>query len=147
MIDTLTPSERSKRMSRIRDKNTKPELALRKSLHKLGLRYRLHGSDLPGKPDLVFPRYRTVVFVHGCFWHRHAGCSIATTPKSNTSFWLDKFKKNVARDAQVIAELQAMGWTVLIVWECELKPANRLKKTTDYLDKIIRMRGNQSGEN
>ena len=141
MIDFLTPSERSARMSRIRGKNTKPELALRKSLHKLGLRYRLYGAGLPGKPDLVFPRYRTVIFVHGCFWHRHADCKIATIPKSNTSFWLEKFEKNVARDAQVVSELHSMGWTVLIAWECELNSSNKLEKTTNHLHQLICMAG------
>jgi len=109
MTDFLSPAERSDRMSRIRGKDTQPELTLRKVLHRLGLRYRLHGAGLPGKPDLVFPRYRTVVFVHGCFWHRHDGCNIATTPKSNTPFWLEKFEKNVARDARVATQLEALG--------------------------------------
>ncbi|MFP3499206.1 DNA mismatch endonuclease Vsr, partial [Pseudomonas sp. SIMBA_059] len=90
--DFLSPRERSKRMSLIRGRDTQPELALRRALHRLGLRFRLHGAGLPGKPDLVFPRYKTVVFVHGCFWHQHAGCSIATIPKSNTQFWMEKFK-------------------------------------------------------
>jgi len=109
MVDFLSPTERSERMSRIRGKDTKPELALRKVLHGLGLRYRLHGAGLAGKPDLVFPRYKAVVFVHGCFWHRHTGCNIATTPKSNTPFWTEKFDKNVPRDARVAAELEKRG--------------------------------------
>lgn len=104
-------------MSRIKGRDTKPELLLRKALHSLGFRYRLHGA-LPGKPDLVFPRYRTVVFVHGCFWHRHQGCKVASTPKSNTSFWLDKFARNTTRDAEVQAHLRDAGWRVLTVWEC-----------------------------
>lgn len=120
MVDFLSPRERSERMSRIRGKDTQPELALRKVLHGLGLRYRLHCKELPGKPDLVFPRYKAVVFVHGCFWHRHPGCSIATIPKSNTPFWVEKFEKNMARDAHVIEQLVEQGWTVLIAWECEL---------------------------
>jgi DNA mismatch endonuclease (patch repair protein) len=128
MVDFLSPSERSERMSRIRGKDTKPELALRKVLHRLGLRYRLHGAGLPGKPDLVFRRYKAVVFVHGCFWHRHAECSIATTPKSNTSFWVEKFRKNVTRDASVTAQLEEQGWKVLVAWECELSiPAKALQ--------------------
>lgn len=129
MTDFLSPAERSDRMSRIRGKDTQPELALRKILHKLGLRYRLHGAALPGKPDLVFPRYRTVVFVHGCFWHRHAGCNIASTPKSNTPFWLEKFEKNIARDARVAAQLEAEGWRVLVVWECELASMAKTQAT------------------
>ncbi|HFI2199229.1 TPA: very short patch repair endonuclease [Pseudomonas aeruginosa] len=138
MTDFLTPAERSDRMSRIRGKDTQPELALRKVLHRLGLRYRLHGAGLPGKPDLVFPRYRTVVFVHGCFWHRHDGCNIATTPKSNTPFWLEKFEKNVARDARVATQLEALGWRVFIVWECELGSAIKTKATGERLNLLIR---------
>lgn len=120
MVDSLTPAERSERMSRIRSKDTRPELALRRVLHRLGLRYRLHGGGLPGKPDPVLPRFKAVVFVHGCFWHRHQGCSIATTPKSNTAFWVDKFEKNLARDERTLLDLQSMGWNVFVVWECEV---------------------------
>lgn len=138
MTDFLTPAERSDRMSRIRGKDTQPELALRKVLHRLGLRYRLYGAGLPGKPDLVFPRYRTVVFVHGCFWHRHDGCNIATTPKSNTPFWLEKFEKNVARDARVATQLEALGWRVFIAWECELGSAIKTKETGERLNFLIR---------
>src|SRR5687767_4934683 len=100
MPDFLTPSERSARMARIRSTNTSPELALRRALHQLGLRFRLHTAGLPGKPDLAFPRHKAVVLVHGCFWHRHHGCKIATTPKSNTAYWQEKFDRNVARDAR-----------------------------------------------
>src|SRR3546814_11416036 len=107
-------------MSRIRSSNTSPELALRRALHALGFRFRLHRKDLPGKPDIVLPRYRTVVFVHGCFWHRHAGCKVATTPKSNTGFWIEKFDRNVARDSRSRELLETQGWNVIIVWECEL---------------------------
>ncbi|TKR54323.1 DNA mismatch endonuclease Vsr [Allopusillimonas ginsengisoli] len=138
MVDFLSPSERSERMSRIRSKDTRPELALRKVLHALGLRYRLHGAGLPGKPDLVFPRYKTVVFVHGCFWHRHSRCSIATTPKSNTQFWLDKFDKNVARDAKVITDLQAQGWKVQVVWECELSSSSKVHQVGEKLVEVIK---------
>ncbi len=141
MIDFLSPSERSERMSRIRGKDTRPELTLRKVLHALGLRYRLHGRGLPGKPDLVFPRYKTVVFVHGCFWHRHAGCSIATIPKSNTPFWLDKFDRNVARDAKVVANLQALGWTVHVVWECQLSSHSKAWQAGKELAEIIKQAG------
>jgi DNA mismatch endonuclease (patch repair protein) len=132
MADFLTPAQRSERMSRIRGKDSQPELALRRVLHHLGLRYRLHAKDLPGKPDLVFPRYKAVVFVHGCFWHRHEGCKIATTPKSNTQFWIEKFNKNKVRDAYVADSLKNLGWRVFVVWECDLAPskvtttANRL---------------------
>lgn len=137
MTDFLSPAERSDRMSRIRGKDTQPELALRKALHGLGLRYRLHGAGLPGKPDLVFPRYRAVVFVHGCFWHHHAGCNIATTPKTNTPFWLAKFEKNVARDARVTAQLETLGWRVFVVWECELASAKRTQAAGERLYELI----------
>jgi DNA mismatch endonuclease (patch repair protein) len=137
MVDSLTPTQRSERMSRIRGKDSKPELALRRVLHRKGLRYRLHSKDLPGKPDLVFPRHKAVVFVHGCFWHRHAGCKIATTPKSNTPFWVDKFEKNVARDSRVGAELERLGWRVFVTWECELAPS-KVEATAEQLAMAIR---------
>lgn len=137
MTDFLSPAERSDRMSRIRGKDTKPEIALRKALHALGLRYRLHGAGLPGRPDLVLPRYKTVVFVHGCFWHRHAGCNIATTPKSNTEFWQEKFKKNVERDARVVAQLQMLGWRVFTVWECELASISKSQATAKSIHASI----------
>lgn len=137
MVDFLSATERSERMSRIRSKDTQPELALRKALHKQGFRYRLHGAGLPGKPDLVFPRYKTVVFVHGCFWHRHEGCSIATTPKSNTQFWTDKFERNVARDIRSQAMLEELGWRVFVVWECELATGARARATAETLAQQI----------
>lgn len=138
MTDFLTPVERSERMSRIRGTDTVPELALRKVLHRLGLRYRLNVAGLAGKPDLVFPKYKTVVFVHGCFWHRHAGCNIATTPKSNTTFWTNKFAKNVARDARVTKSLRDNGWRVLVAWECELGSSFKAQATGERLAKKIR---------
>jgi len=120
MVDTLTKEERSKRMSLIRSKDTSPELALRRALHALGLRYRLHNKHLPGKPDIVFPRRKLAVFVHGCFWHRHDNCKVATMPKSNTAFWQEKFDRNVARDQRSCEQLKVLGWRVEIAWECEL---------------------------
>lgn len=138
MVDFLSPPDRSERMSRIRGKDTRPELALRKVLHRLGLRYRLHGIGLPGKPDLVFPRYKTVVFVHGCFWHRHPGCKIATTPKSNTPFWVEKFQRNVARDLRVVEELHGLGWKVLVAWECELASPAKAQATGEQIAALIR---------
>lgn len=116
-------------MSRIRSSNTSPEIALRRALHALGLRFRLHRKDLPGKPDIVLPRYKAVVFVHGCFWHRHAGCKVATTPKSNTQFWVDKFDRNVARDARSSGLLKSQGWRVTVVWECELASDRKAEQT------------------
>jgi DNA mismatch endonuclease (patch repair protein) len=112
-------------MARIRSSNTSPELALRKALHSVGLRFRLHRKDLPGRPDIVLPRYRIALFVHGCFWHRHNGCKVATTPKSNTAFWVEKFAKNSARDARCRSLLELDGWTVLVAWECELASKKR----------------------
>ena len=121
MTDKLTPDRRSWNMSRIRSKNTSTEIEVRSLLHSAGFRYRLHRKDLPGKPDLVLPKYRTVIFVHGCFWHRHEGCKITTTPKTNTEFWEKKFAYNVKRDIEHRKKLEEMGWKVLIVWQCELK--------------------------
>lgn len=106
-------------MSGIRSKNTKPEITVRKFLHKKGLRFRLY-AKLPGRPDLTFPKYNTVLFVHGCFWHRHEGCRFSTTPKNNADFWLKKFAANVERDARINSQLEELGWRVLVVWECQL---------------------------
>lgn len=118
-MDVVDRATRSRMMSGIRGKNTKPELAVRSFLHRAGLRFRLHAA-LPGKPDLVFPRYRTVVFVHGCFWHRHEGCRYATTPASNPRFWQKKFATNVLRDEKVRQQLEELGWCVLVIWACQL---------------------------
>ncbi|MGO7587844.1 very short patch repair endonuclease [Rhizobium leguminosarum] len=120
MPDFLSPRERSERMSRIRSRDTSPELALRRALHARGLRFRVNDRRLPGKPDIVLPRFKTVILVHGCFWHRHEGCKVASTPKSNTAFWEDKFARNVARDVRNTSDLNALGWNVIVVWECEL---------------------------
>ena len=119
--DHLSPEQRSWNMSRIRDRNSKPEIDLRSALHRRGLRFRVHYSKLPGKPDIVFPRYRIVVFVNGCFWHRHEGCHLTTTPTKNREFWIKKFRSNVDRDKRQQSELEQMGWSVLVVWECEIE--------------------------
>lgn len=113
-------------MSHIRSRDTGPELALRRMTHQLGYRFRLHRRDLPGTPDLVFPSRRKVLFVHGCFWHRHPGCRFAYAPKSNVEFWQSKFATNVARDRRVCDELEQMGWGVLTVWECEIQNTSAL---------------------
>ena len=119
-MDTVDARTRSKIMSKVRQRNSGPELKLRRALHHLGLRYRLHDNKLPGTPDVVFPCYRTALFVHGCFWHRH-GCKATTTPGTNQEFWFKKFDSNVARDQLHLTQLQDKGWRVVIVWECSLK--------------------------
>ena len=120
-MDTLTPERRSWNMSRIRGRDTRPERLVRSLLHRMGYRFRLYRKDLPGRPDIVLPRYRTVVMVHGCYWHRHPACHLAYTPKSNREFWEKKFARNVCRDSLQYEELRAMGWRVIVVWECETK--------------------------
>ncbi len=122
-MDTLTVEQRSKRMSRVRDKDTKPELLVRRLVHGMGYRYRLHRRDLPGSPDLVFPSRRKVILVHGCFWHRHPDpqCPLTRTPKSRPDFWLPKFEANHQRDLRNEAQLEALGWGILVVWECQLR--------------------------
>jgi len=137
MTDFLTKAQRSERMSKIRGKDTKPEIILRKLLHADGLRYRLHQAGLPGRPDLVFARHKAVVFVHGCFWHRHHGCHIASTPKSNTDFWISKFERNVVRDQRNIQALESSGWRVYIVWECELTSTAKAMATAKRVVSFI----------
>jgi len=119
MVDTVAPEKRSRMMAAVRQKNTPGEVLLRKQLHRLGFRYRLHESRLPGSPDLVFPRYNAVIFVHGCYWHAH-GCYRSTIPRSNRQFWLEKFAANRERDRRNINDLLADGKRVLVVWECSL---------------------------
>jgi len=125
-MDIVTPAQRSHMMSRIRGRDTKPELAVRRAAHALGCRYRLHRRELPGSPDLVFPGRRKVVFVHGCYWHRHPGCRLAYQPKSNTEFWSAKFERNVARDRDAERRLREKGWEVLTVWQCQTTDAEGL---------------------
>ena len=126
MADRISRERRSWNMSRIRGENTRPERAVRSLLHRMGFRFRLHRRDLPGTPDIVLPKYRTVVFVHGCYWHRHPGCRYAYTPKSRVEFWKTKFSQNVKRDVQVRSELETLGWNIVIVWECELRDSEAL---------------------
>lgn len=120
-MDKLTPERRSRNMSRIRSRDTKPEKLVRSLLHRMGCRFRLHRKDLPGKPDIVLPKHHTVIFVHGCYWHRHPDCRFAYRPKSNIQFWENKFQENTARDARQIQQLTTLGWRALIVWECETR--------------------------
>ena len=139
MADTLTRSERSTRMALVRDKDTKPERIVRSIIHGLGFRYRLHQSDLPGKPDLVFSSRKKVIFVHGCFWHRHRDrkCPLARLPKSRLDFWLPKLENNRERDKKNRARLRQLGWRVLVIWECQLKNADRLElKIVDFLNEV-----------
>jgi DNA mismatch endonuclease, patch repair protein len=135
-MDRLTPEKRSWNMSRIRSKNTKPEKAVRSLLHKSGYRFRIHRKDLPGNPDIVLPKFKTVVFVHGCFWHRHENCKYAYTPKSRQEFWKKKFEVNIKRDLKNRNELECLGWKVVIIWECELKNLTFVKdKIESFLKK------------
>ena len=119
--DIYPPEKRSKVMSKVKSKDTKPELFVRSWLHKRGYRFRLHRKDLPGTPDLVLPKYNTVIFVHGCFWHQHPGCKKTTIPKKNHTFWKQKLERNIERDREVILELKKRGWDVIIIWECDIK--------------------------
>ena len=125
-MDSLTPEHRSWNMSRIRSGNTKPERLVRSLMHRMGYRFRLHRKDLPGRPDIVLPGRRTVIMVHGCYWHRHPGCRFAYTPKSNLAFWQAKFSENVNRDQRQHNQLRELGWTVITVWECETKELTAL---------------------
>ena len=119
MVDRISREHRSWNMSRIRSRDTKPEKIVRSLLHRMGYRFRLHRKDLPGKPDIVLPKYQTVIFVHGCFWHRHPRCRFAYTPRSRVHFWQKKFADNIARDQRVRRQLRRLGWKVIVVWECQ----------------------------
>lgn len=134
-MDRLTPSRRSWNMSRIRARDTAPEHAVRSALHRLGFRFRLHRADLPGTPDVILPKYKTVILVQGCFWHRHRRCVYAYQPKSNVRFWSDKFKGNVARDLRNKKRLQRLGWRVLVIWECKAADRPALE---EYLQAVLR---------
>ena len=133
-MDTASPEKRSWIMRQVKGRDTSPEKIVRSLLHRMGYRFRLQRDDLPGKPDIVLPRFKTVVFVNGCFWHRHSGCKRATTPATNVDYWQPKLALTGARDARNQAELEKMGWRVVIVWECELKDKTTLeKRLDDYL--------------
>lgn len=141
MTDRLDPAARRALMARIGSADTAPELVVRTLLHRMGKRFRLHVRNLPGTPDIVLPKLRLVVLVHGCFWHRHAGCARTTTPAVNRTFWTRKFKRNVERDAEVRAALRADGWRVRVVWECETRRSGmprlegRLRRWCDSADR------------
>ena len=139
MPDKLTPSQRHKCMSSIRGKHTKPEILVRKGLHARGFRFRLHNRKLPGKPDIVLPKYGVAIMVNGCFWHGHKGCRYASKPKSNVEFWETKIARNRHRDEVTTAHLEALGWTVITIWECELHKNAGLNARLDALaDEIVR---------
>lgn len=134
-MDTLTAAERSERMSRVKNKNTTVEWNVRRLVHGLGYRYRLHRAGLPGRPDLVFPSRRKVLFVHGCFWHMHSDCKLARLPKSRLEFWVPKLERNRERDRDVREQLIKLGWKVMVVWECELRDkADLVKRIRTFLD-------------
>lgn len=128
MTDRLTTERRSRLMSHVHSKDTTPELRVRHLLHVMGYRFRLYRSDLPGKPDVVLPKYGVAIFVNGCFWHRHKGCKKASTPSTNVDFWNEKFRRNIERDRKNIRMLRREGWRVLVVWECQTKYQEKLQK-------------------
>lgn len=135
MTDIWSKEKRSECMSKIRSKDTKPELTLGKAFFARGFRYRVNDTKLPGKPDIVLPKYKTVIFVHGCFWHGHEGCKYAYTPKTNTKFWVEKITSNAERDKVNLQKLTALGWNVLTVWECEIRHTHK-HDISPLIDKI-----------
>jgi len=126
MADRISQEHRSWNMSRIRGQDTKPEKIVRSTLHRMGYRFRLYQRNLPGRPDLVLPKHRTVIFVHGCFWHRHRRCKYAYTPKSRLDFWTERFRQNKMRDARAGRKLRTLGWKVVVIWECQISNVDRL---------------------
>jgi len=136
MADVHTKEIRSYNMSRIRSKDTKPEMLVRKFLHKHGFRYRLHVKDLPGKPDIVLPKYKTVIFIHGCFWHGHEGCKYYVIPKTRTEWWLHKIQGNATNDTNAESQLKSSGWNIIKIWECELKPSFTNETLLNLNDKL-----------
>jgi DNA mismatch endonuclease (patch repair protein) len=132
MADVHTKEQRSYNMSRIRSTNTKPEMLVRRFLHANGFRYKLHDKKLPGKPDIVLPKYKTIIFVHGCFWHGHAGCKYYVVPKTRTDWWLNKINGNIANDTKAIKALKKEGWKIINLWECDLKLL-KIDKTLSHL--------------
>lgn len=143
LVDIVDRQTRSRMMSGIRAKDTRPELALRRALHVRGLRYRLHVKDIPGRPDLVFPKHRAVILVHGCFWHRHQGCRYTTTPSTRPNFWQAKFETNMARDRAVCAALRKARWRIATVWECALRKTANVEVTADLLAIWLQGNGNK----
>ena len=141
MADKLNTQQRHHCMSRIRGKDTKPEILVRKGLHARGFRFRLQDRKLPGRPDIVLPKYGVAIMVNGCFWHGHKGCRYATKPKSNAEFWETKIARNIHRDEVTAAHLEALGWTVIVVWECELRGKEKAEARIQTLAEEIRSAG------
>jgi len=135
MVDTLSKQHRSWNMACISSKNTKPEKLVRSLLHGLGYRFRIHDRNLPGSPDIVLPKYKTVIFVHGCFWHRHRGCKRCSTPSSNKNYWLSKFEHNIQKDRRNKTQLKKLGWRVETIWECQTK---NIDQVTKYINSIFK---------
>lgn len=138
MGDRVTAEQRSRNMSRVKNKNTSPEIEVRRLLHRMGFRFRLHRRDLPGHPDIVLPKYRTVIFVHGCFWHGHE-CRRGARPVSNQEFWNQKLDKNIARDRDNVHKLEQLGWKTIIVWQCELSKKNRIALAEKLRETLLSM--------
>ena len=146
MTDTMTPEQRHRCMAAIKGKDTKPEMIVRRYLHALGFRYGLHNRKLPGSPDLIFRSFKTVVFIHGCFWHGHDGCKYYRLPKSNVEFWQQKIERNRQRDEETTAKLIEKGWNVITVWECDLRDKSRRETTLSSLsNKLNDLRRKSSG--
>ncbi len=147
-MDRITKEHRSWNMSQIKGKNTKPEIRVRKTLHQMGYRFRLHRRDLPGCPDILLPRHKTVIFVHGCYWHRHQGCRYVYTPKTRVAFWTHKFAGNVERDRHHQSELIRLGWSVGVVWECETTDQDSLtSRIREIMMAALRAGGNVGDAN
>ncbi|MCD8176230.1 MAG: very short patch repair endonuclease [Tannerellaceae bacterium] len=136
-MDIWDKKKRSKVMSNIRSKNTKPEITLRKELYKIGFRYRINYKKLPGKPDIVFPKYKTAIFVNGCFWHGHGPCSDTHIPKTNSTYWQDKIDRNKQRDKENIEKLESLGWKVMTVWDCEIQKKEKLDLLIKEIESIL----------
>lgn len=138
MADVLSKEQRSKCMSHIRSKNTKPEVLVRRFLFAHGFRFRLHRKDLPGKPDIVLPKYRTVIFINGCFWHGHSGCKYSTIPATNREFWESKISGNIRRDKETFSRLVKSGWKVIEIWQCQLKPKTKDQTLQNLITELLK---------
>jgi DNA mismatch endonuclease (patch repair protein) len=135
-MDTFSKSKRSEIMSKVSGKDTKPEILVRKYLFSKGFRYRKNVNGLPGKPDIVLPKYKTIIFIHGCFWHGHRNCEASQLPESNIEYWTKKISSNIKRDSQNKKTLKTLGWNVIVIWECELKTKNRKKRLSSIVNKL-----------